>query len=302
VIVVNDGSHDSEELERALEPYLNRIIYIKQPNRGPGSARNAGILRARGRYVALLDADDVWLPDYLKEQLKALTANPRLDLIYADALLFGAGSIAEQTFMQTCPSRGPVTLDALLGQQCAVITACVVVRREALFQAGLFDENYYRSEDFDLWVRLAHGGARMTYQRQVLARHRLRADSLAGDQRRMHECAMEVYANLARKLTLTPHQHKLIEVQIAKYQFSLALATGKRALAAGDFAEAAHALNGARAAQSSAGLSGLKLRLALLALSVAPRLAQRLYLKHREPAPPRSVFAREANRDARITL
>src|SRR3982751_5296129 len=53
-IVVNDGSPDTLELERALEPYRERIIYLKQENRGPGGARNTGISRARGRYVAFL--------------------------------------------------------------------------------------------------------------------------------------------------------------------------------------------------------------------------------------------------------
>src|SRR5713226_4394344 len=58
VIVINDGSQDSEELERVLQPYLNRITYLKQENRGPSSARNAGIYQARGQFIALLDADD----------------------------------------------------------------------------------------------------------------------------------------------------------------------------------------------------------------------------------------------------
>ncbi len=307
VIVVNDGSPDTVELERALAPYRARIVYLQQENRGPSAARNTGIRHARGRYVALLDADDLWLPEYLAAQMHALTSDPTLDLIYSDALLFGAGAHAGQTFMQTCPSRGPVTVDTLLSQQCVVITSCVVARRTTLLDAGLFDENYYRSEDFDLWVRLAHNGARLAYQQQVLAQHRLRPDSLAGDQTRMQECAMEVYAKLARKLTLTPPQLALIKTEITKYQFNLALASGKHLLSAGEFAQAATELNRARALQRRAGLNGgRKLRLALLLLRVAPRLAQRVYLK-RDPralpevtttnAPPEATTT-----DARITL
>src|SRR5919198_1434145 len=59
-IVINDGCPETVALERVLEPYRERIIYLKQENRGPGAARNAGILAARSPLIALLDADDVW--------------------------------------------------------------------------------------------------------------------------------------------------------------------------------------------------------------------------------------------------
>lgn len=284
VIVINDGSPDTADLERVLEPYRERVIYIKQENRGPSGARNAGIRRARGQYVALLDADDTWLPEYLSDQVYALTAEPALDLIYADAMLFGEGDTAGQTFMDTCPSMGPVTLESLLSQRCVVITSCVVVRRQALIDAGLFDENYFRSEDFDLWVRLAYAGARLSYQRKVLARHRLRPDSLAGDQTRLHECAIEVYANLVCKLKLTPHQRELVDAQIAKYECDLALSSGKRELLSGNHEEAIASLRRAFNLQRTVGQSRLKLWLALLALRLVPTVAQRVYRKRHEPA------------------
>src|SRR5438132_9051132 len=67
VIVINDGSPDTEELERALQPFIDRINYIKQENRGASAARNAGLRAARGEFVAFLDADDLWLSNYLDE-------------------------------------------------------------------------------------------------------------------------------------------------------------------------------------------------------------------------------------------
>ncbi|HEY0174072.1 MAG TPA: glycosyltransferase family A protein [Pyrinomonadaceae bacterium] len=298
VIVVNDGSPDTAELERALAPYLARIVYLKQENAGPSAARNAGILRARGRWVALLDGDDVWLPNYLEGQLDALAADPGLDLVYCDALLFGDGDVVGRTFMQTCPSRGPVTVESLLGQRCVVITSCVVASREALVRAGLFNEGYRRSEDFDLWVRLAHGGARLGYQTRVLARHRMRPDSLASDSARMHESAIGVYADLARSLELTPRERALAEAEIENYRCDLALAAGKRQLAAGDYARAAEELSRARGLGRGSHLRGLKLGLALLCVRAAPGLARRLYLKRRGPARP----TREAKTDAHGTL
>jgi glycosyltransferase involved in cell wall biosynthesis len=77
VIVVNDGSPDTEEFERAMQPYLDRVIYLKQENGGASVARNAGLQTARGEFVAFLDGDDLWLPNYLEEQMK-VHANARL--------------------------------------------------------------------------------------------------------------------------------------------------------------------------------------------------------------------------------
>ena len=294
LIVINDGSPDTDVLERVLEPYRESITYVKQENRGPSSARNAGVRRARGQYVAFLDADDVWFPEYLSDQMHVLTAEPARDLIYADAMLFGEGDTAGQTFMDTCPSTGPVTLESLLSQRCVVLTSCVVVRRQTLIDSGLFDETYFRSEDFDLWARLVYDGARLSYQRKVLAKHRLRPDSLTGDQSRMHECAIEVYANLASKLALTPNQRELVYTQIAKYELALTLSSGKRELATGNYDKVAALLRRAVGLQRSLGQRRLKLWLALLALRAAPTVAQFVYLKRNE-----SLFSHQPSQPKR---
>ena len=300
VIIVNDGSPDTDELERVLAPYLTRVVYLKQPNRGPSAARNTGINAARGRYVALLDADDAWLPEYLAEQARALEAQPELDLIYSDAMLFGEGEGAGSSFMKTYPSRGPVTVESLLTQKCAVITSCVVARREALVAAGLFDERYRRVEDFQLWVRMAHGGARLGYQRKILARHRVRPDSLAGDPSVMHECGIGVYKDLSNELELTPSQRALVEGEIEKYESYLALARGKSALVAGEYERAASELSRSRSLRRAKGFDGLKLWLTLLCLRVSPGLARRFYLKRGRDA--RTNGASEAKTDVGITL
>jgi glycosyltransferase involved in cell wall biosynthesis len=67
VIVVNDGSPDTPALEQVLQPYIHHVTYITQENRGLAGARNTGIRATNGSLVALLDADDIWKPDYLEE-------------------------------------------------------------------------------------------------------------------------------------------------------------------------------------------------------------------------------------------
>src|SRR6516164_3773782 len=88
VVLINDGSPDTEEFERAIAPYRHRIVYISQENRGPSAARNAGIHRARGEYLAFLDSDDVWFPTCLTARVElALSRQPACDLVYADVLI-----------------------------------------------------------------------------------------------------------------------------------------------------------------------------------------------------------------------
>src|SRR4051794_40289118 len=65
VIIVNDGSPDTAEFEVALAPFRSRVIYLKQENRGVSAARNCALSIARGEYVAFLDSDDIWEPNYL---------------------------------------------------------------------------------------------------------------------------------------------------------------------------------------------------------------------------------------------
>lgn len=277
VIVVNDDSPDTFELERALAPYSERIVYIKQENRGPGGARNTAILKARGERVALLDSDDVWLPSFLTEQMEVLQENPALDLVYADALLFGDSPSAGRTFMQLNPSRGPVTFESLLSGQCTIITSCVVARKQALVAAGLFDENFYHSEDFDLWLRLARRGGRISCLPRVLARHRMHAASLGADDRRLLEGELKVYQKLLRALPASAHEYELVRARMERRRADLALEDGRQQFMAGQYTQAAEALERANGFYHSR-----KLRLVLLGLRAAPRLLRRVYsLQHR---------------------
>jgi glycosyltransferase involved in cell wall biosynthesis len=81
VIVVNDGSPDTPALERALEPFRERIVYLTQKNMGLAAARNTAIRAARGRYIALLDSDDAWLPEYLEQQVAVLEQDASVDAV-----------------------------------------------------------------------------------------------------------------------------------------------------------------------------------------------------------------------------
>src|SRR5215216_1193601 len=88
VIVINDGSLDTDDLERELKRYPGGLRYIRQENRGAAAARNTGLRAAAGEFIAFLDADDTWLPNFLEKQIEFLKSS-NADLVYADALLSG---------------------------------------------------------------------------------------------------------------------------------------------------------------------------------------------------------------------
>src|SRR5215207_6948796 len=201
IVVVNDGSPDTDELERVLAPYFEHIVYVRQENRGLSGARNTAIRASRAPLLALLDSDDVWLPDYLAVQVEAMERDPSVDVLYPNALVFGDDAHAGREYMEICPSEGEVTFESLVTQRCNVFI-CATARREAVERAGMFDESLRSIEDFDLWLRIVKGGGRIAYHRRVLARYRRRAGSLSANPAAMYEKALVVFDKAGRTLAL----------------------------------------------------------------------------------------------------
>jgi glycosyltransferase involved in cell wall biosynthesis len=267
VIVINDGSPDSEQMELAIAPYLSRITYLRQENRGPSAARNLGIRHARGEWLAFLDSDDAWLPHYLAEQLRFLRSDPALDMVYCDATLEGDTSTAGKTFMQLCPSTGPVTFESLLVGRTQVITSGTVVRRQRVTAAGLFDEEIHRSEDHDLWLRIIHSGGKVAYQREALLRRNVRPDSQGSSPGSLLAGENQSLRKLDRELDLSPRTRALLAERLRAIQAALAFIEGEAFLLAGEPDKAYESLS-----RTNALAPATKLRVVLVGLRIAPRL------------------------------
>lgn len=265
IIVVNDGSPDAAELEQSLAPYGNRLVYITQQNAGAAAARNAGLRHATGTYAALLDADDIWAPEFVADQV-AFLERTGFDMVYADAAIEGDPFAAGRTYMDLLPSRGEVSVRSLLLRTCNVLTSTVVARRSVLLSAGLFDSSLRMAEDYDFWLRLAHQGARIGFQRRVLATRRSRADSTSADDIALFRGVLAVYhKNSALELSDAERTAMLHATRLT--EGALALRVAKQELYRGDFAAA---ISGVRAANQV--FDRWKLRLALFGLDLTPRL------------------------------
>ncbi|MGH7139753.1 MAG: glycosyltransferase family 2 protein [Pirellulales bacterium] len=145
VIVVDDGSTD-DTYER-LTPFLHRIRYLRQENRGLSAARNAGIAASQGEWIALLDADDVWHPEKTAVQIAAAREY--------DVWLVGARPC--NVLPRELPPRPPARyLDVADFLQSAPLgPSGAIVRRQCFEEVGVFDETLRSIEDRDMWLRIA---------------------------------------------------------------------------------------------------------------------------------------------------
>ncbi len=273
IIVVNDGSPDTESLEDALDPYFAQIRYFKKDHAGPSAARNFGIKQARGEYVAFLDSDDFWMPDHLETAMKVFRQDPSLGLVYGDSFLIRDEQPIGRTFARESQVL-PVRFESLLAETCTVTTSTTVASRAALLQAGVFDERLHRCEDFDLWLRMAFRGVNMTHHPKVTACRALSGSGLSANCYRMKCDRLAVFAKTAN-LALSSDQRKLLAERYEKTEADANLDRFKACLHEGDFENAASA---ARSASKT--LRGWKLRAAVSCIERVPHTLRFCYQAH----------------------
>lgn len=192
LVAVDDGSTDgSAEVADRLAADDPRITVIRRPNGGLPAARNSALAVARGSFCALLDADDLWLPEKLERQLALLDERT---VVFSDAWAEQGGSRARYGVRVGRADgdypRGEV-LDELLRQN-FVPSLTAVVPTALLRSAGGFCADLPISLDWDLWLRLALAGVRFDYVPDPLAVYRVRPGSLSSDQEAIRREAVAV--------------------------------------------------------------------------------------------------------------
>lgn len=150
IIVVDDGSTD--DTAKQLNQIGSRLANLKQPNRGVSAARNFGVRHARGRYLAFLDSDDLWLPQKLAIQTAFMEQNPAVGICQTEEIWVRNGVRVNPKAKHRKPS-GDIFIPSL--ELCLVSPSAVMLTRELFEQMGGFDENLPVCEDYDLWLRIA---------------------------------------------------------------------------------------------------------------------------------------------------
>ena len=150
LIVVDDGSTDSTPA--LLASYGDRITVLSQKNRGVSAARNIGIKKSRGEFIALLDSDDTWAQGKLSCQVEFFNKNPEAMICQTEEIWIRKGRRVNPQKKHKKPS-GMIFEPSL--HLCLVSPSAVMMRRELFELKGSFNEEFTICEDYDLWLRVS---------------------------------------------------------------------------------------------------------------------------------------------------
>lgn len=169
-ILIDGGSTDGSR--EIIEAYAKHLDYWQsEPDKGQTDAINQGFAKARGKYLAWLNADDVYLPHAVEEAVSFLEAQPDVGMVYGDADFINAKGEVVGRF----PAR-QTDYEKLLRGYVHVPQQAAFWRAELWQQAGPLDSNLYFAMDYDLWVRLAKRSA-LRYHPRVWAQFRIHSAS-----------------------------------------------------------------------------------------------------------------------------
>ncbi|OMP31781.1 glycosyltransferase family A protein [Mangrovimonas sp. DI 80] len=176
IIVVDDGSTDNSL--QVLKDYGDRIKILQQENKGPGAARNKGVLASSGEFIQFMDSDDVPSLNKLEVQVSALQRE-NADLVlgpwikgWFDDAVFEPENMVLQN--KELPAHKSV-LEWFLTEWSMVFQQALV-RRDQLFKVGLYDEEMKIMEDADLFVKLLLEDSKIIFEQESLTLYRLGSD------------------------------------------------------------------------------------------------------------------------------
>jgi len=155
IIVIDDGSTDNTE--ETVKNFNNfKIRYIRHTNnRGVSVARNTGIRVSRGKYIALLDSDDEWLPEKLEKQIKTFKSeSPEVGIVYSNVLHIDESGKNMHKLTNPKKVEGHIYED-LLGGNYVGTSSTLLIKKECFNRVGLFDDLLKAENDWDMWIRIA---------------------------------------------------------------------------------------------------------------------------------------------------
>ena len=221
-IVADDASQDATAARvEAIDDPRIRVVRTEQ-NLGPAGARNLAARESTGELIALLDADDAWLPEYLEKQVARW--EPGVGVVACDAYLVRDGERLPRTYLQRLPEPPghPITVERLLRGNPVYVSA--LFPRALAEQVGWFDEGLFGTEDADLWLRIAETGARIVLNDEPLALYTVAEGSVSSNLGRMGHNMQLLYERALARGNLNAAQRRIAQRQLRYYRAMEAVA------------------------------------------------------------------------------
>ena len=275
IIVCDDGSTD--DLDAALQPYLDEIILLRKENGGEASAKNAAAFAARGDFVVILDADDVFLPSRLAALGELAQKRPDLDILTTDAFLVADDTVLRRAYDDSWHFETRDQRRAILEQN--FIFGLAAVRRSRLLELGGFDESILWTTDWDLWLRLIVTGSQAGCVDEPLALYRLRETSLTAKRRDLLLGKLATLEKALHNPALEEADRAIVEASQAAHRRLLDLLDLRMAVAAGEAGARSRAFDLLRTPGH-----GTRSRLDVALMAAAPRTAGRILRRRAEVA------------------
>jgi len=163
IVVIDDGSTD--DTKKRLERYKNKIRYFFQKNKGISAARNAGIKRAKGTIIALLDSDDWWDKRKLELQLKFADEHPDWGLI--DTFCIAVGEDEKIIYKRGDIKKGDC-FNEFINCNTLNSTSSVIIKKDVLDKVGGFDPAFIGQEDYHMWIKIAEISKIYTFKKYMV--------------------------------------------------------------------------------------------------------------------------------------
>lgn len=226
VVVVDDGSTDGTA--EIIKKYQSdrRVKYVYQNNKGLASARNTAMKNAEGEYFAMLDADDVFLPEKIEYQIRYLEANKDCDICYSDLWLFYENKPDQLVKTSYKFYSGSDVFPQLL-KRSFINTLTVMLRRSAVNKFGYLNEKYRYAEDLEYFLRLSYAGAKFCFLNEKLAKFCIRqvGHHQSGFESDLNNklSTLQIYEELSQKMTDEERDKYNMKRHIGFWQMKCAL-------------------------------------------------------------------------------
>ena len=211
LIVVDDGSQDGTR--EFVASYGAQLTYLHQVHRGVSAARNRGIERARGHYLAFLDSDDLWLKEKLFLQMEYMKLHPEARICYTDEIWIRKG-------VRVNPMKKHRKYSGMIFERCLplciVSPSSVLINRQLLDEVGVFDETLEVCEDYDLWLRISSRYPIHFIEKPLIVKRGGHEDQLSKKLNGTDRFRIKALVKLLEEDFISPYQRELALRELAR--------------------------------------------------------------------------------------